>query len=62
MCKYCSKRGGDKNEKHTMIAEGAWSIIDMVVDNVGRVYLQGESDERTDRVYINFCPFCGRKI
>ena len=64
-CKYCNQKQ-DKHkqdyENRLLIADGAWVAVYMGVDNANRIYILGAGDDYTDKVYINYCPFCGKKI
>ena len=51
-----------KDNDYVTISEGAWSAVVMEVDNNYNYCLYATSDEYTDKIKINYCPFCGRKF
>lgn len=68
MCEFCDLRYDESGqftwdkEKHTSVVSGSWLTIERGVEQNGRLFLEGVSDDYTDRYYPKYCPECGRKL
>ncbi len=58
MCKYCEQERG----KSKLIASGNDIMVRIAADEKGRVFIYGSAEDETERIYPQFCPFCGRKL
>lgn len=65
MCKYCEQKYDKAKweyENRLPITDGSWVAVYMGVDNTNKLYILGAGEDYTDKVYINYCPFCGKKV
>lgn len=64
----CEKQGGSSsggyyyNDKEVELVSGRYARIVAGRDAIGRIYVEGVGDDRTDRYYPKFCPNCGAQL
>ena len=69
MCKYCNAEVGESSDKDIYdkdISLGVYGkdnlSVCLVKDNTGKDYMLVGTGDMGDRVNINYCPMCGRKL
>jgi len=64
-CEFCDETKYEKDyyagQVSKRLANGGWTGLDIGKDYKG-FYLQALGDGEGDKVYIKYCPFCGRKL
>ena len=60
----CVKQNAENEyyDEEIDLVEGGWTVVKVGRDPIGRIYIQGSGDGRTDRYYPNFCPNCGAQL